>query len=111
MVEAVAIEGAIAAREARADILDRPSSARRFHVERIEIDECFGAGDPMRIVAGRARRPLVHDVETMATVLADVVQGSKTLVAQNARPAVAFVAERIIARAFGSIIRQQALAL
>jgi len=81
MVEAVAIEGAITAREACADILDWPPGACRFHVERVEIDKCFGAGDPMRIVAGRTRRPLVHDVEAVATVLAEAVNSTETLVA------------------------------
>ena len=65
----------------------------------------------MRIVAGGARRPLVHYVETVAPVLAEAVDSAETLVAENAVPAMAFVAERIVAGALGCITIQQALAL
>src|SRR5215471_2563446 len=110
MIEAVAIEGASSAQGSGAEMLDRPPGARRFYVERVEVHEPPGQRHTMRIVAGSAGSPLVDDVESVAAVLAQAVGGAETLIAQDARPAVAFVTQGIVTRAFGSIIRKQKLA-
>ena len=70
MIEAMAIEGAGSAQRSGAEILDGPPGAGGFDVEGIEVHEPSGQRHTMRIVAGRAGRPLVHDVKPMPSVLA-----------------------------------------
>lgn len=52
-------------------------------------------GNTMRIMAGTAGGSLIDDVKTVATVLADRVNGFETLVAENAIAIMTFVAKRV----------------
>lgn len=98
MVFPVAGERAIAVKNSGADVLQLPVRRRR-HVGRIEIDEMRRIFNAMRIVARRASRLVVHDVRAVEF---------KTLIGQNTRAVVAFVAQRVLLRTFGlKILRAQ----
>ena len=111
MIEAVASQRAIAAGWSRTDVLDGPAGGGRLHIEGIEINEMLGCDDAMGIVAGRASRLLIHDVEAVPAVLAQAIGRAETLVIQDAFAAVTFIAKRIIAGVLGILIGDQKLSL
>ena len=59
VIEAVTGEGAVPAKEPRADVLNLPVGGGSDVIE-IEIDQMLVGSDTVRIMAGSARRFLVH---------------------------------------------------
>ena len=75
----------------------------------VEIDQVLRIGHAVGIMAGRARGFLIDDVEPMPAALTLAVDGTKTLVTQDAVAAVAFVAERVGGRAFRAVVSENQL--
>ncbi len=107
---AMAGKGAVAAGGPRAHEF-QAAIGRGRNVVTVEIHQAGLPFHAVRIVASHARCLLVHNVETMPPLLAEAIDRVKTLVAQNAVPAVALVTEGIIGGAFRVAIGKQNLSL
>ena len=97
MIEAVASECAGPATGSSAGVLHRPNGWRIADVKGIEVDQMGVIQNAMWIMARRAGCLLLHDMEAVPAVLAQGVAAPETLVTEDARLAMAFVAEREIA--------------
>src|SRR5690242_12131107 len=99
MVFAVAGERTIAVKKSGAVVLKQSARCRWRDESRIEIDEMRRVGNPVGIMAGCASGLVVHDVLAVKR---------ETLIGQNTRAAVAFIAERVLLRTFRlKILRAQ----
>src|SRR3954451_24170492 len=104
MVHAVASERAVAAGWPDTDEFKAAIRDRVGHRTAIEVDETGLSGHSVRIMAGAARRLLVHDMESMPSVLAFCIGRAKTLVAQNAVAIVTFVAKSVVAKTLAAAV-------
>src|SRR5262245_54168600 len=100
MVETVASERAIATRRAGGDVFEPATRNGVRDRGSVKVDQPRLGSDAVGIVARAASGLLVHDMEAMAPVEALRVAGTKTLVAEDAVPIVAFVTKGVIAESF-----------
>ena len=107
----VATERAIAAKNTRADILQRLPATRRFDVHRIEVHEMGGIDACVRIVTRGARSLRIDYVKPVPAVLSLQVGRLETLVAENAFTAVALIAKGLVGGAFGIVVIEDQLPL
>jgi len=111
MIFAVAGERANTSKISGARVTERSQAGGGRDVVRVEIDQVLRVRDAVRIVAGRAGGFLIDHMKTMAAILSLTVESAKTLIAQDALTAVAFVAQRFVGRAFWRVIGEHQLAL
>ena len=92
MVRPVARQRTVAGKGAAADEFEAPIRGR-CDIVRIEIDETGLVLHAVGIMTRRARGLLIDDVESMTAILARRIHRTKTLIGQDAAPAMAFVAK------------------
>ena len=107
----VATERATAAKNSGADILQRLPAARRFDIHCIEVHKMRRIDARVRIVTRGARSLRVDYVKSVPAVLSLQVGRFKTLIAENAVAAVAFIAKGLIGGAFGIVVVEDQLPL